>query len=119
MLKLCKQGTNILARVDTSKDVSIIDESLALEKGLLESTENYDDEKSNLKIKFSLKNKRLQTVMDVEKFIDKDYQMVLGNRDLKEFLIDTSAENENNEKSSIEEKKIEIEKKKNQINTID
>ncbi len=112
-----KQGTfKVPARIDTSKEISVIDENLALEKGLLESTENYDDEKSTLKLKFSLKNKRLQTVMDVEKFIDKDYKVVLGNRDLKEFLIDTGTEKEAVEKSKIDSKKIAIEKKKNQIN---
>ena len=112
-----KQGTfKVAARIDTSKEISVIDEDLALKKGLLESTENYDDEKSSLKLKFSLKNKRLQTIMDVEKFINKDYKVILGSRDLKEFLIDTSTEKDAQEKTKKTQKKPEIKKKKDQVN---
>ncbi len=112
-----KQGIfKSTARVDTSKEISIIDEELALKAGLLESMDNYDDEKSTLKLKFSLKNKRIQTVMNVEKIINKDYKIILGSRDLKEFLIDTSTEKDLNKKSKTKKKKVEIKSKKAEIN---
>ena len=94
-----KTGTfRIQARVDTSKNVSIIDEETAIKSRLLDNTEDYDDEKSTLKLKFSIKNKRLQTVVEVEKITNKNYKMILGKRDLKNFLIDPQADKEKSEK---------------------
>ena len=96
-----KKGTfKIPAIINTSKSVSIIDEETAEKAGLLEDTSNYEDEKSTLKIKFSLKNKRIQTVVDVEKIASKEHKMILGNRDLKDFLIDTSTGTTSNGKVS-------------------
>lgn len=84
----------IKAKVDTTKLRSIIDEKIAQDWGLLENTENYDDEKSTLKIKFSLKNKRISTIADVEK-INKNYKFIIGERDLKDFLIQSNPTKEN------------------------
>ncbi len=85
-----KQGTSrIQAIIDTRKNSSIIDEETALQLGLLENPEDYDDEKSILKLKFSIKTKRVQTVVDVEKITNNEYKMIIGKRDLKDFLIDT------------------------------
>lgn len=84
-----KHGTiRITGRIDTSKKVSILDEETAIKSGLLENTEDYDDEKSTLKVKFTLKNKRIHTIVELEKIPGKDYKMIIGTRDLKDFLVD-------------------------------
>lgn len=88
-----KKGTlRLSAKIDTGKERSIIDEEIAMKSKLLDDTKNYDDEKSTLKLKLSLKSKRIQTVVDVEKIPSKKYKMIIGNRDLKDFLIDASLE---------------------------
>jgi len=90
-----KQNTFIIwAKIDTSKDVSIIDTETAKKIGLLDDSKNYDDEKSTLKIKFSLKGKREQTVVETEKIFKEEYKMILGKRDLKDFFIDPSQDEE-------------------------
>ena len=78
----------LLAKIDTGLEKSIIDEETAIKAGLLENALEYDDEKSILKVKFSLKNKRLQTIVDIEKIPSKTYKMIVGSRDLKDFLIE-------------------------------
>ncbi len=106
----CKKGPKkLMAKIDTGENRTIIDEHTAEELGLLDDTEDYEDEKSTLKLKFSLKNKRIQTVADVEKTPDKREKLIIGKRDLKDFLIDTSiSRNENEEKSkkTTEEKSV-------------
>ena len=103
-----KSGTfRIKAMLDPLKKVSVIDEETALNAGLLESTEDYDDEKGTLKLKFLLKDKRLQTVVDVEKIPNKNYKMIIGKRDLKDFLIDPQQQPEASKKWEKEEKKDE------------
>lgn len=103
-----KSGTfRIKAMLDPLRKVSIIDEETALNAGLLESTEDYDDEKGTLKLKFLLKNKRLQTVVDVEKIPSKDYRMIIGSRDLKDFLIDPQQKKEKPQKWEDNRKKEE------------
>lgn len=88
-----KQNTmQINAKVDTSKKVSILDEETAMKAGLMDNTNDYDDEKSTLKIKFTIKGKRIHTVVDIESITDKEHKMILGTRDLKEFLIDANVE---------------------------
>lgn len=85
----------LMAKIDTSKDRSIIDAETAGKTGLLEDTSSYDDEKSTLKLKFSLKNKRVQTIVDVEKIPGTKYQVIIGIRDLKDFLISADNKKEN------------------------
>ncbi len=94
-----KKGViRILAKIDTGEPRSIIDEETALKSGLLEDIENYNDEKSTLKLKFSIKNKRIQTIVDIEKIPSKKYKMIIGSRDLQDFLIDTSKKDNKTEK---------------------
>lgn len=88
---ILKKGMyKVKAIIDPALERSTIDTNLAGELGLLDS-EDYNDEKSTLKIKFSLKSKRIQTVADVENIPDTDCKMIIGSRDLKDFLIDPSA----------------------------
>lgn len=84
----------VLAKIDTGEERSSIDEEMAMKTGLLDNTEDYDDEKSTLKIKLAIKNKRTQTVVDIEKIPSKKYKMIIGNRDLQDFLIDTGKQDE-------------------------
>ncbi|MBI2634822.1 DUF1704 domain-containing protein [Candidatus Peregrinibacteria bacterium] len=96
-----KDTFRVLAKVDTTKRISILDEELAAKYGLLDNEKNYDDEKSTLKIKFTLKNRRIQTVVDIEKIISDKHKMILGSRDLQDFLIDTSAKEPKTEKRPV------------------
>ncbi|MEK7673332.1 MAG: tyrosine/phenylalanine carboxypeptidase domain-containing protein [Patescibacteria group bacterium] len=86
-----RNNFRVTAKIDTGRKISVIDEEIAIKAGLLES-EDFDDEKSTLKIKFSLKDKRILTVVEVEKILNKDYKMIIGSRDLKEFLIDVGSQ---------------------------
>jgi len=91
---ILKKGTKkIKAIADTSRERSVLDQKLAKHTKLIDS-DDYDDEKSTLKLKFTLKNKRIQTVVDVEDLQDSEAKMMLGSRDLKEFLIDPSTKEE-------------------------
>lgn len=115
-----KTGTfRVKAKLDPLKKVSVIDEETALNAGLLDNTEDYDDEKSTLKLKFLLKDKRLQTVVDVEKISDKGYKMIIGRRDLKDFLIDPQEQEETSEKWGREAKKSEQKSYTSSVNFIE
>lgn len=118
-----KNGTTkVLAKIDTGEERSIIDEKTAEEAGLLESTKEYNDEKSTLKIKFSLDGKRIQTVVDVEKIPSEKYKMIIGKRDLKDFLVDTSQtkqEEAGKKKSHSPKTRDKSEKKKVNFHEID
>ena len=105
---ILKKGTHkIKALIDTSQERSTLDSLLANELKLTDS-ENYDDEQSTLKLKFALKDKRIQTVVDIEKIPkESDFKMIIGSRDLQEFLIDPSVTKEENAQSK-KEKEIHI-----------
>jgi alpha-L-glutamate ligase-like protein/uncharacterized protein (TIGR02421 family) len=92
---ITKKGTEkIKALIDPSQERSMLDYSLAERLGLLDSS-NYKDEQSTLKMKFTLKGKRIQTVADIEKISEENIlKMVIGSRDLQEFLIDPSYKSE-------------------------
>lgn len=97
---ILKKGTyKVKAIIDPALERSAIDAALAGELGLMDS-EDYNDEKSTLKLKFSLKNKRIQTVIDVENIPDTDCKMIIGARDLSSFLIDPSAIKDKEETTS-------------------
>ncbi len=112
-----KQNTfKILAKVDTTSKISSIDENTAIKHNMLENTKIYDDEKSTLKLKFNLKNKRIQTIVNVEKISENsEHKMILGTRDLQDFFIETNQPNkkENNIKNKKNTNSILIKKKKN------
>lgn len=96
-----KQSTiQIAAKVDTSRKISILDEETALKCGLLDNENDYDDEKSTLKLKFTLKGKRIHTIVEIEKIPNKEYKIILGTRDLQEFLIDTNLNQEKKEQKN-------------------
>ncbi|MFA5947560.1 MAG: tyrosine/phenylalanine carboxypeptidase domain-containing protein [Candidatus Gracilibacteria bacterium] len=82
------------AKIDTGINRSIIDEEIAEKCGLLDDNESYDDEKSTLKIQFNIKNKRVKTIVDIEKISNPNYKMIIGERDLKDFLINVDAKKE-------------------------
>jgi alpha-L-glutamate ligase-like protein/uncharacterized protein (TIGR02421 family) len=108
-----KNGTiRVQAKVDTSKTVSELDKAFAQEMGLTEE----DGEKSTLKLKFSLKDKRLQTVANLSDLEKEGVKMIIGSRDLKEFLIDTSQDQERSLPVAIKKKHVKIETVKNKIN---
>lgn len=102
----------IPAQINTAQEISTIDEDTALRAGLLDNLENYDDEKSSLKIKFALKNQRIQTIVSVEKIHSEKYKMILGKRDLKNFLIDTNSEKEKVKTTAVESSAIAPEQKR-------
>lgn len=92
-----KDGVTLIsAKIDTSKTRTIIDQEIAEKTGLLDQVDNYDDEKATLKIKLSLKGQRIQTIVDVEKIPSKEHKMIIGTRDLSNFLIETTIKQEEN-----------------------
>ncbi|MBT3865130.1 DUF1704 domain-containing protein [Candidatus Peregrinibacteria bacterium] len=87
---ILKKGIKkVKAIVDPAQERTIIDLELVKKTKLIDS-EDFDDEKSTLKTKFTIKGKRIQTVVDVEKLAKGETKMVIGSRDLKDFLIDPS-----------------------------
>lgn len=103
---ILKKGIHkIKAIIDPALERSIIDATLAGDLGFMDS-EDYNDEKSTLKLKFSLKNKRIQTITEVENIPDPDCKMIIGARDLKNFLIDPSAVLQKGAKKEIRHKKL-------------
>lgn len=82
----------ITAKIDTGRERTVIDFKTAKRLGLLKSKEDYDEEKSTLKMKFLLKNQRISTFVDLEKNPSESHKIIIGSRDLKNFLIDTSTE---------------------------
>lgn len=82
----------LMAKVDTGRSISVLNEEIANKYNLTGNSQDYDDEKLTLKIKFILKQTRIQTIVYLEKIQSKDYQIILGTRDLSNFLVDTSIE---------------------------
>lgn len=82
---LVRDGTVLVnARIDPSRDVSILDQSLALEidanPELLE--------KHQMKAKYILAGVRVQTLLELKDFSHDSFKMIIGARDLNSFLID-------------------------------
>lgn len=80
----------LLAQIDTSKKKSKIRKNLAKDKGLLNEKNSYDETNNTVKIKFSLKGKRQVSVFDLMDGDNKEYEIILGRRDLSDYLIDPS-----------------------------
>lgn len=86
-----KDGTRrVAAEIDSGKERTIIDERFAIDAGLLKDEYEYNDEKSTVKLKLSIAGERIQTVADIEKITESDYDLIVGRRDLKNFFIDPS-----------------------------
>ena len=76
-----KKGTaKIIAQAEPEIEKSLLDERVAGEVGL---------DKMG-KCKFSLMNQKVMTVMDTRDFSGEPYDMLIGQRDLRNFLIDPS-----------------------------
>ena len=99
---ILKKGTQkVKTLISPSQERSVLDQALAEELGLLDS-QKYNDEQSTLKIKFNLKDKRIQTVADIEKFPEENQlKFMVGSRDLQDFLIDPSYKEEASDKRQI------------------
>lgn len=78
----------INAYINPNIERSQVDETFAEQIGLLTKTEKKIE--GSYKIKFILSGKRVQTVARVVDFSTKEYQMVIGRRDLVGFLLDPS-----------------------------
>lgn len=75
-----KENAKIIAQMDTNIEKSILDSKVA-EKINLDSTG---------KCKFNLLDNRVTTVVDTKDFSNEKYKMLIGQRDLRNFLIDPS-----------------------------
>lgn len=111
-----KGNFKLLAKVDTGKSRSILDSEVASKLGLLDNNKDYDDEKSILKIKFALKNKRIQTVVDIEKIPSEKYQFIVGSRDLNDFLLDTNIKKQTDKPQPENKISVDTRPKKNTVN---
>jgi len=87
------QTFKINALIDNSIERTVLDEDFAKKNKLIED-ESYNDEKSIMKLKFNLAGERSQTVVDIEKVVSEKHQMIIGRRDLNNFLIDPSKKEE-------------------------
>lgn len=127
-----KDGTRrVPAKMDSGKERTIVDEKFAMDSGLLNDEYEYDDEKSTVKLKLSIAGERIQTVADIEKITEDDYELIVGRRDLKGFLIDPSkkskkkvlpfakTENEGNPKRNSEKKSVNYHETDQQLIKID
>lgn len=115
-----KGNLRLKAKISNTEERSLIDEDAAQKAGLLDDTENYDDEKSTLKLKFTLQSKRISTIVDVEKISGDKHKMVIGKRDLSDFLIDATPRKESPiEKIRHLTQKIEPKKSKINFSEID
>jgi uncharacterized protein (TIGR02421 family) len=86
-----KDGTRrVTAEMDSASERTTINEQFAIDNNLLSDEYEYDDEKSTVKLKLSIAGKRIQTVADIEKITDRDYNLIIGRRDLSNFYIDPS-----------------------------
>ncbi len=72
-----KGNKKIIAQMDPTIEKSVLDQSVAEE---IKLDDGY--------CKFSLSGSRIQTVVDTENFRGKKYKMLIGQRDLRNFLID-------------------------------
>lgn len=72
-----KENKKIIAQIDPTVEKSVLDKHIAEEIGL---DEGY--------CKFNLIGHRLQTVVDMADFSTRKFKMVIGQRDLRDFLID-------------------------------
>ncbi len=70
----------IIAQTAPSIEKSVLDKKVADKIGLGEAG----------KCKFSLREKKVMTVVDTDDFSDQHYDMLIGQRDLRDFLIDPS-----------------------------
>lgn len=88
---ILKDGTiHLKAKIDTTRETSEVDKKFAKENQLLDSPEEYDKEKQKLKLKFSIKKTRTQTIANLTDLQTSEHKIIIGRRDLKNFLIDVN-----------------------------
>lgn len=75
-----KENIKIIAKIDPHIEKSILDIKIAEIIGLNET----------FKCKFNLMDKRITTVIDVQDFASEKYDMLIGGRDIRDFLVDPS-----------------------------
>ncbi len=96
---LDKDGKRIVwASINPLLEKTLIDRSLVKDLG-------FDVDQKNVKIKFSLSEQRIQTLAQVEDLSGKPFEVVVGKRDLQDFLIDPSKDRSGISKLSRIEKK--------------
>jgi len=106
------------AQIDTAKNRTVMDFQVAKDLGLLKNLENYKPEKNTLKIKFNLKDKRIQTIVDLIDLNEAETKFIIGNRDLNDFLIDPQANKEPKKDKPVAPKEV-ISKRKINYEIID
>ncbi len=83
-----------IAFMNTSRKKSYIGIDLAKNLGLITSKKQKDLEKLKFKLKFKIGDRKITSIVKIDKYLKKKYQVVFGNRDLGgHFLIDTSINN--------------------------
>jgi alpha-L-glutamate ligase-like protein/uncharacterized protein (TIGR02421 family) len=73
-----KKNIKIIAQMDPQREKTVLDIKIAETIGL-------DEDK---KCKFNLVDQRVTTVVDISDFSNEKYKMLIGQRDLRDFLID-------------------------------
>lgn len=88
-----KNLVQVLAKIDTGKNISIIDEVFAEKLGLPIRTTEYPTTKAKRKVvevAMYVHGDRMETLLALEEFKGTKYKVVLGRRDLRNFLVDPS-----------------------------
>lgn len=84
---LMSHGTKtVLARIRGDTEKSSFDKSLVDELKKAGGISEHKDE--NCKVRFILSGQKITTLAGIDDFSDKDYDVIIGRRDLKDFLID-------------------------------
>lgn len=91
-LMLENKNALLKAKIDPTRQQTVIRKSLVKE---LKPTD-----KKTVKVKFNLNGKRVQTVARIGK-VQEDFDMIIGKRDLQNFLIDTSKKSIFNEEKKL------------------
>lgn len=89
-IHMSKGTKSILAKIDYNLEKSLFTNTVIdelKEAGAIEEMEG-----DTYKVKFELAGRKLQTLVSATNLFDKEYDAIIGRRDLKEFLIDPNKE---------------------------
>jgi len=83
-----KGPMKVIASINPVVEGTVIDKSLAQSLALI--SDDASDEGDKIKLKFTMADIRLQTIAGLEDLSSKDFKLVIGKRDLGNFLVDPS-----------------------------
>jgi alpha-L-glutamate ligase-like protein len=88
-----KNLVQVLAKIDTGKNISLIDTALAEKLEIPIRTRSFSENSSKRKVVevvMYVHGERIETLLAVEDFVNTKHKVVLARRDLRNFLVDPS-----------------------------